>query len=244
MACGLMNQIPLSSSRPALPGERKNRRRPPWESLALTTTRRVRPTLDQLLESTNVMVLPLGCSQPPVSHSSPDMGLWFDNLAKGRTGRGKITEDHILSQCSLLFPFTFLHLEPTRHFICMTFLHLSFYLPFKVASQPSRSSSCLPSLLHWLTLFLQVCERFDIHRVEGLRVIPKVTEWRYDERCVTLCLSSTLWLRLQHLSSCNADRGLWPFAFYFMIICFITLCFHYILASQPVAAGWRDKAFW
>lgn len=115
-------------------GKRKNRRRTPWESLALTTTRRVRPTLDQLLESTNVMVLPLGCSQPPVSHSSPDMGLWFDNLARGRTGRGKIAEDHILSQCSLLFLFTFLHLEPTRHFICMTFLHLSFYLPFKVAS--------------------------------------------------------------------------------------------------------------
>lgn len=153
--------------RSALPGEGRNRRRPPWEALALTAAHGARPKLDQLLGRADLEVLQLAAvTHLPVTHHG-GMRLWFGNFAKGCTGKKKIIQDRMV-ELHLPFLFTGLHLEPTRYFTCVTLLRGAAACPL---SGTLAFEALVFPFLHWLTLFLEVCE--------GLTFTKCKVSWRY-----------------------------------------------------------------
>lgn len=90
-------------------GRRGNRHRPPWDSLALTTTPRVWPKLDQLSESPNLTVLQLAAvNHLSVTHQRT-WGSGLITLLRAAQGGGKsqnIISSSSVHRFSFSLPFT------------------------------------------------------------------------------------------------------------------------------------------
>lgn len=106
MASGLMSQIPLSSSPSSSAWGKKEQTQTSLRIPGTNYNSQGLAKTGPAFGKSQFNGPPTCCSQPPVSHSSPDMRLWFDNFAKGRTGRGKKSQKTVSSSSVHHFSFS------------------------------------------------------------------------------------------------------------------------------------------